>query len=421
MNSVIEKQINFYEQQNQKFLKYALMKLKEEYENKDKEIFNSQWRKENGYIPHGTRKRTIITIFGKLTYKRHRYLIWEKNRYHFIYLSDIALGIKKYQRITTHMQIKILSLITKGKRYQDVIDCFPTSTITTTTITNIIKRIKIDSLEKTIIKKIEPINLEKYLYINIDDTFLNLKEKNKKQQFRIRVILFHTGYDIEKSKENKKALKNSRIFFFLTKKENHFNSELLFKKIYQIANIFYNNIDKAKVIISGDGANWIRNYQKYWNNSIYILDRFHTIRKIRQLFNPNNKLLQPVYENLRQSFFNGNYQEMIKILSKPYFADPYKKLKLKQLKYYLFHNEKNQGISNQMFDFNIGCNIESTISHHVKWLLGYGSKAFSKENYLKILTLHIANANGIEITSLLKEKFSKEFKPNYHLSQQKII
>gem|GEM_PF-3019319 len=41
------------------------------------------------------------------------------------------------------------------------------------------------------------------------------------------------------------------------------------------------------------------------------------IRKLRQLFNPNNKLMQPVYENLRTAFFNGKYQEMIKILSKP--------------------------------------------------------------------------------------------------------
>lgn len=419
MHSILENHLNFYERKNQNIFNYALLSLKQEYENKDKEIFNSKWRKENGYIPHGTRQRTLITIFGKLTYKRHRYLIWNKTGYRFVYLSDIALGIKKYQRITTHLQIKILSLIAKGKRYQDISDCFPHLNITTNTITNIINRIKLDSLEEITMKKVKPIKLDQYLYVNIDDTFLNLKENNKKQQYRIRVILFHTGYDLEKSRPNKKILKNSRIFMFLNKKNQYYDNQLMFEKIQNLAKAFYNNIDKAKIIISGDGASWIRNCQKYWPNSIYLLDRFHMIRKLRQLFNPNNKLMQPVYENLRTAFFNGKYQEMIKILSKPWFNDQYKITKLKELKYYLQHNERNQGISNQKYDFNIGCSIESTISHHVKWLLGYGSKAFSKEIYLKILTLHFASVNKINIIDLFKEIFVEQWNSNLYIAWQK--
>ncbi|MDQ7983026.1 MAG: UPF0236 family protein [Spiroplasma sp.] len=419
MRSIVENHITYYETKNADLFKYALLNLKQEYENKDQEIFNSTWRKEKGYIPHGIRQRTLITIFGKLTYKRHRYLIWNKGRYRFIYLADIALGVKKYQRITTHLQIKILSLIAKGKRYQDILDCFPLSNITTNTITNIINRMKIDSLEDIIIKKVKPIKLDQYLYINIDDTFLNLKENNKKQQYRVRVILFHTGYDLEKSRANKKILKNSRIFFFLKKKNEQYNNHLMVQKIQKIAQVFYSNVNQAKIIISGDGATWIRNYQKKWPNSIYILDRFHTIRKIRQLFNPNSKIMQPIYENLRTSFFNGNYQEMVKILSKPWFQDKYKTSKLQELKYYLKQNEKNYGISNQKYDFNIGCNIESTISHHIKWLLGYGSKAFSKNIYHKILTLHIANVNNINTTDLLKEDFIKKLTLNWHIIWQK--
>lgn len=405
MNYFLENQINFYETQNQKINDYALLQLKKEYENKDKEIFNSQWRKEKGYIPHGIRERTLITIFGKLKYKRHRYLFWDKNCYKFAYLCDIALGIKKYQRISIHLQIKILSLISKGKRYQDILDCFPSIKIKTNTITNIINRTNIDSLENIIIKTTTPINIDKYLYVNIDDTFLNLKENNKKQQFRIRIVLFHTGYDEEQLQKNKKILKNSRIFTFLIDKNIKLNTKLFFEKIKKIANSFYTNSNIAKVIISGDGAPWIRKFQSYWPNSIYILDRFHTIRKIRQLFNPNNKLVEPTYKKLKKAFFNGNYQNLIKILSKPWFKDSYKNFKLNQLKYYLKQNEQNKGISNQVHNFNIGCNIESTISHNIKWLLGYGSKSFSKQNYTKILTLHIASINKINTFDLIKNSF----------------
>lgn len=407
MSSVIENHINFYEKQNKAIFNYALVQLKEEYENKDKEIFNSQWRKENGYIPHGVRERTLITIFGKLTYKRHRYLIWNKNRYNFTYLADAALGIQKYQRVTAHLQIKVLTLISQGKRYQDILDCMPKAKISSNTISNIITRTEIDSLESIISNNVKPIPLKDYLYINIDDTFLSLKENNQKQQYRVRVVLFHTGYDQVKSKGNKKFLKDSRIFIFLTKKDERINTKTFFQKIQKIAAKFYNRVGQAQVIISGDGAPWIRQAQKYWPNSSYILDRFHTVRKIRQLFNPNNRHLQPIYEALRVMFFNGDYHTMMETLSDLWFNDEYKDFKLKKLKSYLSNNEKNQGISNQKQKFNLGCNIESTISHHVKSLLGYGAKAFSKNNYLKILTLHLADFNGVDIESILKASFNQ--------------
>lgn len=407
MSSVIENHINFYEKQNKAIFNYALVQLKEEYENKDKEIFNSQWRKENGYIPHGVRERTLITIFGKLTYKRHRYLIWNKNRYNFTYLADAALGVKKYQRVTAHLQIKVLTLISQGKRYQDILDCIPKANISSNTISNIITRTEIDSLESIISNNIKQISLNEYLYVNIDDTFLSLKENNKKQQYRVRVVLFHTGYDQVKSKGNKKFLKDSRIFVFLTKKNEQINTKVFFEKIQRIAEKFYSNVHQAQVIISGDGAPWIRQVQKHWPNSSYILDRFHTVRKIRQLFNPNNRHLQPIYETLRVMFFDGDYHAMMETLSDLWFNDEYKDFKLKKLKSYLSNNEKNQGISNQKQKFNLGCNIESTISHHVKSLLGYGAKAFSKNNYLKILTLHVADFNGIDIKSILKASFNQ--------------
>jgi len=39
------------------------------------------------------------------------------------------------------------------------------------------------------------VNIDKYLYINVDDTFLTFREKKQKKKYRIRVVLFHTGYD----------------------------------------------------------------------------------------------------------------------------------------------------------------------------------------------------------------------------------
>lgn len=42
-----------------------------------------------------------------------------------------------------------------------------------------------------------------------------------------------------------------------------------------------------------------------------------------------------------------------------------------------------KGITNQNHPDNIGCNVESVVSHHIKWLLGYGSKVSSRTSLLK--------------------------------------
>lgn len=76
----IENQFTFFEQKSKDFFTNALAELKAEYETKEWKIFNLKWRKNQGYIPHGTRKRTIVTIIDSLTYSRHRYWHWDKER-----------------------------------------------------------------------------------------------------------------------------------------------------------------------------------------------------------------------------------------------------------------------------------------------------------------------------------------------------
>lgn len=271
----IENQFSFCKQKSNEVFKKALEDLKNEYETKDWEIFHSKWRKSHGYIPHRTRKRTITTIFGNLTYSHHRYRHWDNYKYKFVYLSDLALGIEKYQRITNHLTVKILNLIAEGKRYQDILDCFPNVKFHCRTISNIISRTKINSLQDVMATtKIPKVKIEKCLYINVDDTFLTLKVKNQKKKFRIRVVLFDTGYDAVKSTNKKKVLKNVRFFAYLVRQNSTIETQDFMNKVYDLANSFYTNIDNVNVIISGDGAPWIRQCNTICWRQIFWLNEF---------------------------------------------------------------------------------------------------------------------------------------------------
>jgi|GEM_PF-3122914 len=67
----------------------------------------------------------------------------------------------------------------------------------------------------------------------------------------------------------------------------------------------------------------------------------------------------------------------------------------------------------------LACSVENAISHHVNWLLGYGSKVFSKK-YLLMLEIHMTKINGISMIDLFKEQIitkvkeqQQYFKENY--------
>ncbi|WP_425289038.1 UPF0236 family transposase-like protein [Spiroplasma endosymbiont of Clivina fossor] len=69
--------------------------------------------------------RTIITIFGDVTFKRRRYKYWNQKsgKFEYVCLLDKEIGLLPKQRIYFDVQFKVLNLLGDGKRYRDVFRC----------------------------------------------------------------------------------------------------------------------------------------------------------------------------------------------------------------------------------------------------------------------------------------------------------
>ncbi|MGL5268282.1 MAG: hypothetical protein ACRC8P_00710, partial [Spiroplasma sp.] len=80
--------------------------------------------------------------------------------------------------------------------------------------------------------------------------------------------------------------------------------------------------------------------------------------------------------------------------------------KLKEVMTYFKNNAA--GIINQNLDHNIGVSAEGDISHIIKWLLGYGTKAFNYQTFKNMLLLRTAEINQLDILSYLKGEYQEE-------------
>lgn len=388
------------------YQKNNLIKIKNDFksyfEKIDQEIFLSSWRKNRGYIPDGFKFRTILTIYGRITFKRRVYKYWNKTKYNYVFLTDKKLQIERYSRITSHLKFKILEQIATGKRQRDICDMFTCSNLTRTTVSNIIKSFNFQASFKDVTKDIAKVKIPKYLYFNMDETYIKLRKDNKINKYRIRLVTSHTGYNTLYSTQKRKVLANKRVYFQLIPISKKIKTVKFMSSLKRIAKQYYSNIDDINVIICGDGASWIREANNYWPNSKYILDKFHATRYLKQVFpNKKNKLNLQSYQNSKNLFEAGAYNDLINQL-KQITPKPGKQEKLTKIITYFTNNAT--GIINQKLKCNIGVSAEADISHIIKWLLGYGCKVFNHQTFKNMLYLKTAEINQLNLIRFLKEQ-----------------
>ncbi|WP_339024775.1 Mbov_0401 family ICE element transposase-like protein [Spiroplasma endosymbiont of Agriotes lineatus] len=319
------------------------------------------------------------------------------------------------QRIYFDVQFKVLSLLGDGKRYRDILDALNHCYISKGSISNILN--KYDIAEYFQLAEKETKNIvdikNKNLYIQLDEKFLATLDQKVKQDQRIRLVTFHTRHKEKNYKNARRELENKRGYFLMLKVGKRINTmdyrDLLIKELQKD----YLNINYDRIIVCGDGDAWIREIVNSFGNVRYILDGYHTIKKLKQTI----FIFNIVFENRKVAlnswiklYKDGNHQELIKIIRNIVKNELNKDIKTNLRKASNYFNNNKQGIHHQNLEWNIGCSIESDVSHLVKQQLGYGAKIYHHKNLNNLLHLRMANLNKLNVLHYINENINSEIK-----------
>lgn len=337
------------------------------------------------------RQKVLFNPFGKSYLPLRIYKNLETNEN--ICPVKQAIGIPKYKNCTNNLTLFIIKQIHKGKRQCDIKDMLPYCGISNQTYSNIIKNTKIE-----IQLPINKYEVKDYLHIDMDDCFEYLaNEQGIIEKYCIRIFNYYT-HKINVYK-NRNQLRNKTLAYIIFKPSDNITQDKVYEFIYTtsinhyniklnyLTDIFWQN---NNLIIAGDGALWIRAMAK-WFGGKYVLDCFHGISYLWKAFiNVKGKKKAdtnwPNYFDTSFNFKNGNYNELINIL-KPNVNE----------KTYNYFKNNEQGIINQGKDWNIGCHAESTVSHLVKSLKGYGAKSYNYKTFVNMLNTRVAHINNQNI------------------------
>ncbi len=337
-------------------------------------------------------QRTIMTVFGEVTFQRTFYKSRINNK-SFCYI-DRLLGLKKYDYFDPYLKALIIEYsannsIPKVAKYINnlignrikIDDGF--KFLSRQTIRNIILNSKL-SITKTEGKK----DIEN-LYVIADEKWIHTQNNNHKDVMNKGIVVF------EGIKNNK--LINKMAF---GSRDNSFLKNTL-DYIYES----YNTDNIKNIFLMGDGASWIKNLRAELKfnkdtNIIYALDKFHFKQALHHLCQNNileDILTHYVLKNMKQDF-----NEVCECLIK---TSPHRSKTIIEKQKYI---NNNWLYINNLYRYNLSCPMESQISHIFADLFTSRPKAYSIKMIDKLTEIRLLFKNDFNIKKLYLNNFNSE-------------
>ncbi|MEA4162630.1 Mbov_0401 family ICE element transposase-like protein [Mycoplasma sp. 4404] len=349
--------------------------LKKNIERADFEYKISSERKQNKWFVHSKVRRKLITEFGILEVFITKYYKFVNGKKIVSQFENDYLRENKRQRVSIQLKEKIVNQYLREFSAKNIVEYFK-NTFSKGSVFLTIKKLR--NQIKPVIHK-ELAKDKEVVYINADDSFLKTRiQKRTIETQNIRSIMLHLGKD-----ENSKILgKHSILEITPAIGKKNAKKDMKSWSIYikdKIKEVY--GKDNMKILVSGDGAKWIKSLAQHLNAD-YIIDHYHLMKKGYETLFCNTKTykrnldeLRPIEKILNINFYKTYKQytdkfeldkslELVKQIQKyNHLLSERKQKELRSLAIYLKNNSIATNKDNKYY---IGSHAETWISHVVK-------------------------------------------------------
>lgn len=372
------------------------------FETLDKRFRESTERKQRYHINKSNVERTIVTIFGEITFKRTLY-ISKKTREYYFYLDDI-LNIESYKTYDPIIRAILIndSVNTNPSNtsHHSSLDILNLNNCLIKKISSIPKQTIYNFKRNVNIRKInyEEIEVNKTLYVMVDEKWIHKQDKNNpnnKKWIMSKCFVTFTGI---KRKSKRSKLIGRHVF--ITSSDEPWKEFI--NNIYKIY-----NFEKLETInLLSDAGSWIlagsSELKLYTNNKIIINTcEFHVKQKINRSTTDKElriTISNIIYENEDKKAFIKEMDNLINNAlkeSRKQKIEEYKKYILKHWKSII--NMKNSLCKSSM---------EAHIEHCIASAFSSVPKAYSNEHIETYLKLQEMKLNGINIINYYIETYN---------------
>lgn len=382
----------------QEFCRHSII---ESFSEIDLKFKNSELRKRD-YFVHDKRERTIITVFGVVTFSRTIYKDRSSGK-SFTYL-DRKLGLPRWDKYDPCIKAMVFelyadqnSMIKVGSIIGDrIYSPFSKSiqrhqfNLSRQTVYNIVRN---SLLTKHHIKQCDV--TPKTLYILADEKFVHTQREDKDAMVKAAVI-----FEEIVSKGNRNELVNKTVYASLDRN--------FWADIYDIICEKYDVELIENIYILGDGARWIKSGIYILPRCSFILDKFHYKQSINRI--TKDKSIQSIVHSNIINNQKDVFQEIVDAI-KESTGNESRIQRIIQNKDYILNNWN--AIQDAHHTVKVGCSMESAISHMFASVFTNRPKAYKRENLKRYLNTRIQFLSRIDLRQHYLETLTEERKETY--------
>jgi hypothetical protein len=378
----------------------------------DEVFFNSSYRK-SFCESKGFYKRTILTLFGEITYKRRYY--YDKKYNDKFFFTDYFLNFPKRKYFDSYICSEICNESASfsyskagkivankvGKRINNLFN------ISRASARNIVMNFNIEDNNDNDQKRIER------LYIMLDEKFVGSQFNSGIDHMIKAAVIFENTELVYKYKLKPTSIDRYKLV------NPHTCASIDNNLLENTLNYIYNtyDIDSLKEInFMGDCALWIKNFPKSnwfkFNKDIKInfaMDGFHFSQALHNL---TTTKYNDVYDALYEYVLFNNKKDFTRLCNEFLELNLERKDTIENKRDYILNNwNARQLYQNSP---NMKCSMESHISHIFADIFTSRPKAYSKKGLRQLLKLRLLKVNNKNIKDLyFKSLQNNNTKNNY--------
>lgn len=317
-------------------------------------------------------KRTLTTAFGDLCFERRYYR--NKQTGEMAYLLDRHLGIQAGAKVNGDVRQKAVTLAEQGS-YAKGAAASTVSPISRMSVCNYVGDLEhFPALEAQGEKR-----SVKQLYVEADEDHVSLQNGKKTQ---VKLVYIHEGLE---DRGGRRTLVNPRYLTCPSQQDN----DTLWETVSRYIDRQYASEDIKEIFLSGDCASWIRTGEEWLYPCVPVLDSFHMMKALRELFGGRQDQAAAFLRHVRK-----DERDQAGALCKSILREtPESKQGAKAKRAaYLLNNW--QRIRNQRHPGAQGCSAEGHVSHILSDRLSSRPLGWSMRNMENIAQLRVMSANG---------------------------
>ncbi|MDP3129992.1 MAG: UPF0236 family protein [Bacillota bacterium] len=362
----------------------------------------SSYRKAN-YFTKGKYPRRIMTGLGELSFEREYYVDKRTGSDGFFYVDEV-FGLPRRDYYDPYFKSLIVALCAEHSYGQS-------GEIAGASIGTRFKAFRFAAWRnisrqtvRNILKAAEPpdpiiaalANTPETIYVQMDEKFVHSQNQNG-AECEIKLAVVYDG--IQAVSPSRNVLLNRHVIGSIDGIGPLRNGLLDYlSRAYDLTKIKH-------IVLSGDGAVWIKNSSSELKlapqiRPLLVLDRFHTFQAVHRMTTDPD-----LRDVLRDCLLHNRRREFEKTSLALVALDPEREEAIRGQMDYLLANW--QSIQNQRSPLFKGCSMEGHISHFAAALFTARPKAHSLAMIAKRLAWRLLRINGSDIQRLYLEDHSK--------------